>query len=103
MMCPRLELLKELLCDDGVLFVSIDDNELGNLRLIAHEIFHVDRPFCTFVWNRRSSTGLRDDAVSVDHEYVLAYAKQPQTVRLSELVRTSEDWFGLRQAGVTWC
>ncbi len=92
MMYPRLTLLREFLTDDGVLFISIDDNELGNLRLIADEVFHTDLPFCTFVWKRRSSTGLRGDAVSVDHEYVLAYARQPERVRLTGLVRSPDDY-----------
>ena len=92
MMYPRLTLLRELLSEDGVIFISIDENELANLRLISDEIFHADMPLSTFVWKRRSSTGLRGDAVSVDHEYVLAYAKSPDKVKLHGIVRTASDY-----------
>ena len=98
MMYPRLVLLRELLRDDGALFVSIDDNEAGALRLILDEIFHVEMPLATFVWKRRSATGMRGDPVSVDHEYVYLYAKDRNRVTLTGLVRTAAD-YPLEDAG----
>lgn len=73
MMMPRLYLLKELLADDGVIFVSIDDNELHHLRMLMDEIFTRENFLGIFVWKRRASSGLAQNMVSVDHEYVLAY------------------------------
>ncbi len=86
MMYPRLQLLKELLRDDGAIFVSIGENEIAHLRMMMDEIFLTDIPLATFVWKRRSPSGMRDDPVSVDHEYVLMYAKDRASVRLEGLV-----------------
>lgn len=75
MMYPRLKLLHELLADDGVIFVSIDDNEVHNLKLLMDEIFGEVNGLATFVWKRRASSALADKNVSVDHEYVIAYRR----------------------------
>ncbi len=92
MMYPRLVLLRELLREDGVMFVSIDDNEAGVLRMLLDEIFHVEMPLATFVWKRRSPSGMRNDPVSVDHEYVYLYAKKRDQVKLTGLVRTANEY-----------
>lgn len=76
MMYPRLKLLHELLADDGVIFISIDDNEVHNLRCIMDEIFGENNFLATFVWKRRASSALADKNVSVDHEYILAFQKE---------------------------
>ena len=68
MMYPRLQLLHELLRDDGVILVSIDDNEIGNLRLLMDEIFGAENFLATFTWRRRTSSAMADKLVSVDHE-----------------------------------
>ena len=86
MMYPRLELLKELLREDGVIFASIGENEIAHLRMLMDEIFLADTPLATFVWKRRSPSGMREEPVSVDHEYVLMYAKNVSEVRLEGLV-----------------
>ncbi|HDH13478.1 MAG TPA: site-specific DNA-methyltransferase [Nitrospirae bacterium] len=75
MMYPRLFLAKNLLKDDGVIFVSIDDNEVHNLRLLMNEIFGEENFLATFVWKRRASSALADKLVSTDHEYVIAFQK----------------------------
>ena len=75
MMYPRLFLARNLLKDDGVIFVSIDDNEVHNLRLVMNEIFGEENFVGQFVWKRRSSSALSDNNVSADHEYVLCYQK----------------------------
>jgi DNA modification methylase len=92
MMYPRLTLLRELLRDDGAMFVSIDDNEAGALRFLLDEVFHVEMPLATFVWKRRSPTGMRGDPVSVDHEYVYLYAKNRDKIALTGLIRTEADY-----------
>ena len=92
MMYPRLQLLRELLREDGVIFASIDENEEHHLRMMMNEIFRVEKPLATIVWKRRSPSGMRKDPVSVDHEYVLLYAKDLANVKLSGLVRTESDY-----------
>lgn len=75
MMYPRLFLARNLLREDGVIFVSIDDNEQANLKLLMDEVFGRDNFVGTFVWKRRTSSGFADNNVSTDHEYVIAYQK----------------------------
>jgi adenine-specific DNA-methyltransferase len=75
MMYPRLFLLKQLLSDDGLIFISIDDHEFHHLRMIMNELFGEENFLATFVWQRRASSALADKLVSVDHEYVVAYQR----------------------------
>src|SRR5712692_6608212 len=65
MMWPRLKILRELLVQDGVIFVSIDDNEIHRLREAMDEIFREDNFVGTFVWKRRASSALAEKMVSV--------------------------------------
>ncbi|HMN46569.1 MAG TPA: site-specific DNA-methyltransferase [Povalibacter sp.] len=76
MMYPRLVLLRQFLCDDGVIFVSIDDDEFHHLRLLMDEIFGINRRLATFVWR---TDGNFDNQAKIKncHEYVLAYAIAP--------------------------
>ena len=74
MMYPRLQLLQELLSDDGAIFISIDDNELYNLKLICDEIFSSHNYVSTFVWEKRLNRENRKE-VSSRHDYILCYAK----------------------------
>lgn len=74
MMWPRLHLLKELLADDGVIFVSIDDNEQHHLRMMMDEVFGEARFLGEFVWKSRQNRDNRNlTGASIDHEYVLCY------------------------------
>ena len=73
MMYSRLMLARNLLAEDGVIVISIDDNEYTNLKKICDEIFGVQSFLATFVWKRRSSSQLDRSKCSTDHEYVLAY------------------------------
>ncbi|MFH2018416.1 MAG: site-specific DNA-methyltransferase [bacterium] len=77
MMLPRLKLLRELLADNGVIFVSIDDVEAHELRQLMDEIFTSESFIASFVWKTRQAAGkqLAINNVSVEHEYVLAYQK----------------------------
>ena len=74
MMYPRLKLARNLLRDDGVIFISIDDNEVDNLRLACDEIFGEENFCCQFVWNTEGNTD-NQYLIKVNHEYVLAYYK----------------------------
>ena len=74
MMWPRLHLLKELLSDDGVIFVSIDDNEQHHLRMFMEEIFGESSFLAELVWKSRQNIDNRNvTGVSIDHEYILCY------------------------------
>ena len=75
MMYPRLKLLRDLLSDDGVIFVSIDDNEQYNLRSISEEIFGEDNFIAQLIWKKKSGGGSDTKYFAIDHEYVLVYAK----------------------------
>ena len=75
MMYPRLFLAKNLLKDDGVIFIHIDDNEVHNLRLLMNEIFGEEHFVVELVWKRRTSSALAEKLVSSDHEYVICFHK----------------------------
>ena len=75
MMYPRLQLLKELLKDDGVIFVSIDDNELQNLAHLMDEIFGAENRVERIVWKKSYGGGAKERHIVTVHEYILCYAK----------------------------
>jgi len=72
-MYPRLLLARDLLRDDGVIFISIDDNEQAQLKLLCDEVFGQENHLGNFMWRRRASSALAERLISSDHEYVLAY------------------------------
>ena len=74
MMYPRLYLARNLLRDDGVIFISIDDNEVSNLRKLCDEIFGEDDFVAQFVWQKKYSRDNRP-LIGTTHEYILAYTK----------------------------
>jgi adenine-specific DNA-methyltransferase len=77
MMYPRLKLLHKLLSPDGVIFVSIDDIEVSNLRLIMDDIFGKNKFIAQLIWKSRQNKDNRNvTGVSVDHEYVLCYGSK---------------------------
>jgi len=92
MMYPRLFLARQLLREDGVIFVSIDDHEVYHLRLLMNEIFGEENYLATFVRRRRLATGMRSEPVSPDHEYVLAYARSSNAIRLFGTPPSKEDY-----------
>ncbi len=79
MMYPRLKLARNLLKDDGVIFISIDDNEVTNLRKLCDEIFGEDNFVEQFIWK---SGRTASSIYTREHEYVLAYAKKIESVPL---------------------
>jgi adenine-specific DNA-methyltransferase len=84
MMYPRLFLGKNLLREDGVIFVSIDDNEVHDLRLIMDEIFGEENLYGQFVWKRRTGAMDAVDNVSKDHEYILCYGRNKNQLKGSK-------------------
>ena len=88
MMMPRLKLLRELLSEDGVIFISYDDNELANLRVLLNEIFG-ENNFYSQVIVRANSRGQTYNQIAKTHEYLIVYTKNPET-ELFELEKDSE-------------
>lgn len=90
MLYPRLKLAKDLLSDDGVIFISIDDNEQENLKKCCDEIFGSQNFVAQLVWERAFSP--KNDArfVSNSHDYVLMYAKIIDKFVIGRLPRTEE-------------
>ncbi len=74
-MYSRLELAKELLSDDGVVFISIDDNEQANLKALCDEVFGERNAVANLIWKSKSGGANDSGQVAADHEYVLVYAK----------------------------
>ena len=75
MMYPRLRLARNLLKDDGVIFISIDDNEVHNLRKICDEVFGEGNFVANIVWQKKYGPANDAKYISQTHEYVLVYAK----------------------------
>ena len=82
MMYPRLKLLQKLLAEDGAIFISIDDNEQSNLRLICNDILGASNYVTSFIWRKVDSPNDNKVSVAPDHEYVLCYAKSISHISL---------------------
>lgn len=92
MIVPRLKLLKELLHDDGAIFIAIDDNEYSSLKMIMDEIFLEENFVANIVWQARKSVQ-NDTDISVNHNYILVYGKNRRQVdrRLKE--SNADKWY----------
>ncbi|KKU15204.1 MAG: Type III restriction-modification system methyltransferase, partial [Candidatus Jorgensenbacteria bacterium GW2011_GWA2_45_9] len=88
MMTPRLKLLRELLRDDGVIFISIDDNEVHHLRMLMDEIFGEENFVATVIWHKMDSPKNTAVHFSEDHDYIIIYAKDGAVWRPNALART---------------
>lgn len=76
-MLPRLLLARDLLSKDGVIFISIDDNEQGNLKLLCDDIFGEENIICSFIWKKRQMVDSRTkNGASKDHDYLLCYGRK---------------------------
>ncbi len=75
MMYPRLKLARNLLSEDGVIFISIDDNEVANLRKICEEIFGVDNFFANVVWQKKYAVSNDDPGIAPMHDHILVFQK----------------------------
>jgi adenine-specific DNA-methyltransferase len=84
MMMPRLILLRELLAEDGVIFVSLDDNEGATLKVLMDELFGEINFVANFIWNHRKSSQ-NDIDVSLSHNYTFCYAKRREIFKLNSL------------------
>ena len=90
MMYPRLFLARQLLREDGVIFVSIDDNEVHNLRLLMNQIFGEENFVAKFIWMKKKV--VQNDArfASTNHEFILCYRKTDTFSKFNTVPRTKE-------------
>ncbi|MHA1267103.1 MAG: site-specific DNA-methyltransferase [Candidatus Helarchaeota archaeon] len=87
---PRLVLARNLLREDGVIFVSIDDNEVHHLRMIMDEIFGEENFIAEICWHSKYTISNDAKYLSTQHEYILFYAKQKTKIELNLLPRTEK-------------
>jgi adenine-specific DNA-methyltransferase len=90
MMYPRLQLLHELLREDGSIFISIDDNEVSNLRQMLDVIFGLENFVATVIWEKVYSPKSSAKHLSENHDYVVIYAKKKGIWKRRLLPRTEE-------------
>ena len=89
MIYSRLMLARNLLTEDGVVFISIDDNEQENLKKCCGEVFGEQNFIVQIIWKKRS-TPPNDQVIGAAHEYIFCYAKNTRMVKLNLRARTSE-------------
>ena len=89
-MYPRLYIARELLREDGMIFISIDDNEQAQLKILCDEVFGEENFVADLIWKKKNV--VQNDArfFSTDHEYILCYAKSADALKLNRLARTAE-------------
>ncbi len=90
MIYPRLKVARDLLTEDGVIFISIDDHEVENLRKVCDEVFGECNFIATLVWERAFSPKNDAKYISNSHDYVLMYAKSAANFVIGRLERTAE-------------
>ena len=97
MMYPRLKLAKNLLRDDGVIFISIDDNEQANLKKLCDEIFGEKNFVSQLIWTNKEGGGGGDSKhFKIKHEYILVYAKQKDNLVIEGVAIEDEDRYSLQ-------
>ena len=90
MLMPRLKLLRELLREDGAIFVSIDDNEVHHLRCLMDEVFGEENFVATIIWEKVYSPKSSAKYFSENHDFVVVYAKRRELFKRNLLPRTKE-------------
>lgn len=91
MMYPRMKLLHELLAETGSFWMTLDDNEIHRARAILDEIFGEDNFLGTVIWEKADSPRMDADFFSTSHDYLIAYAKDKQSVWFHRLDEDSSD------------
>lgn len=90
MIYPRLQLARNLLTDDGVIFISIDDNEVENLKKICDEVFGASNFVASHTWQKKYGPANDAIGISFTHEYILAFSKNISNWRPELLTRNEE-------------
>jgi len=91
MMTPRLKLLKELLSEDGVIFVSIDDNEQHSLRLLMDDIFGEINFLANIIWEKKFSPQNDEKFLTNSHDYIISYSKNIIYAITNQLPRNNKN------------
>ncbi len=94
-MSKRLIIAKKLLKDNGVIFINIDDNEFAQLKLLCDDIFGEENFITCFPWHNRTSIQ-NDTDISINHEYILAYAKKRRITNRRLKANNKDTWYNLR-------
>lgn len=90
MIYPRLKIARDLLTDDGVIFISIDDNEVENLRKVCDEVFGEQNFIATLIWERAFAPKNDAKFISSSHDYIVMCAKRIENFKIGRLERTQE-------------
>lgn len=88
MMYPRLKLARNLLTDDGVIFISIDDNEVHNLRKLCDNVFGEENFVGNVIWHKKYSVANDSKYFSTSHDHIIVYAKIKTQFNIGKLPRT---------------
>lgn len=90
MIYPRLMVARSLLTEDGVIFISIDDNEVENLRKICDEVWGINNFISTIIWEKKYTISNDAKYFSDNHDYILCYAKNKASFNIGKLPRTEQ-------------
>ena len=93
MIYARLKIAKDLLTNDGGILISIDDNEVVNLRKVCDEIFGENNFICSFIWQKAFAPKNDNKYISTSHEYIVLYAKSKLDYKRNLLPRTTTDGY----------
>ena len=88
-MLPRLKLARDLLREDGVIFISIDDNEQANLKILCDEIFGEENFIACIIWRKRAGGGNDSKHMAIEQDYILSYAKNIDSLVTNGIERTN--------------
>ena len=84
MICSRLLLVRNLLAEDGVIFISIDDSELYNLKKICDEVFGSENFICNFIRKNKAGSGHDSSHIAIEFDYVLCYVKSISVCKINQ-------------------
>lgn len=84
MMYPRLKIARELLKEEGVIFISLDDVEISNAKKVCDEIFGESNYICTFVRKNKAGSGHDSSLIAIEFDYILCYCKELEKVKLHQ-------------------
>ena len=98
MIYPRLKVARDLLAENGVIFISIDDNELDNLRKLCDELFGADNHIETVIWKNKYGAGAKTIGFISAHEYILIYSKHPISDITCEFIGEEREKYNKRDS-----
>lgn len=94
----RLKLARTLLKDTGAIFISIDNNEISQLKILMNKVFGERNFIGVLVWRKKEGGGQTDDYFVTEHEYILAYAKSSKFKWVDEIIPVNEDEFNKKDS-----